>query len=67
MHVISQLTDAKLIACDTMNFWIEGNRPSLLKTFEKVDLLSINDAEAKLLSGEENLVAAARAIRQMGP
>ena len=67
MHVINQLTDAKLIACDTMNFWIEGNRPSLLKTFEKVDLLSINDAEAKLLSGEENLVAAARAIRQMGP
>ncbi|MDP7039561.1 MAG: PfkB family carbohydrate kinase [Myxococcota bacterium] len=67
MHVISQLTDTKLVACDTMNFWIEGRRSSLMKTLEKVDLLSINDGEAKLLSGEENIVTAAQAIRQMGP
>ena len=67
MHVISQLTETKLIACDTMNFWIEGRRSSLMKTLEKVDLLSINDGEAKLLSGEENIVTAAQAIRKMGP
>jgi sugar/nucleoside kinase (ribokinase family) len=57
----------KFVACDTMNFWIEGKRPDLLKLLERVDMLLLNDEEARQLSGEANLPAAARAIRALGP
>tara|TARA_Y100001934_G_scaffold47429_1_gene57379 strand:+ start:80 stop:1006 length:927 start_codon:yes stop_codon:yes gene_type:complete len=67
LHVIKQLTNPQLIACDTMNFWIEGARPALLETLKHIHVLSINDGEAKLLSGEDNLVAAARELQKMGP
>jgi sugar/nucleoside kinase (ribokinase family) len=57
----------KFVACDTMNFWISGERPALLKLLERVDMLLLNDEEARQLSGEANLPAAARAIRKLGP
>jgi hypothetical protein len=49
-----------------MNFWIDSALEDLKKTLAKVNLLSINDGEARMLSGEHNLVKAAKAIRAMG-
>lgn len=66
-RVIDQVKHPKLIACDTMNFWIEGKREALLKTLKRVDLLTINESEARLLADEPNLVRAAQKIRNMGP
>ena len=66
-QVVAQVKNPELVACDTMNFWIEGANSALLKTIEKVDLLSINDGEARLLSGKDNLTQAAAEIRKMGP
>lgn len=57
----------RLVAMDTMNFWISGSRESLLKTLSRVDMLFVNDAEARQLAGEHNVVKAARAILGMGP
>jgi sugar/nucleoside kinase (ribokinase family) len=52
---------------DTMNFWIEGKKDSLLETLRMVDILLINDGEARELSGEPNLVKAASKILSYGP
>lgn len=57
----------KLIAMDTMNFWMDIAMDDLKRTLSVVDLLIINDEEARQLSGESSLVKAAKAIRQMGP
>lgn len=65
--VISQLNKPKLVMADTMNFWIEGKPIHLNETLKKVDLLMINDSEARLLSGENNLFVAAKKILQTGP
>ena len=57
----------KLVALDTMNFWMDIAMDDLKKVLKKVDVLTINDEEARQLSGEYSLVKAAEAIRQMGP
>ncbi|MBI2206293.1 MAG: bifunctional hydroxymethylpyrimidine kinase/phosphomethylpyrimidine kinase [Candidatus Rokubacteria bacterium] len=57
----------RLVALDTMNFWIQGKRDALLKVLAEVDIVTINDAEARQLAGEPNLVKAARVIAGMGP
>jgi sugar/nucleoside kinase (ribokinase family) len=67
LHVLGQMNDPKFIVCDTMNFWIEGNKSDLLKVLKKVQVLIINDSEARLLSQEPNLIKAAAIIREMGP
>jgi sugar/nucleoside kinase (ribokinase family) len=67
LGVLSQMERPALTALDTMNFWIEGKREDLLRVLERVDVLLINDAEARMLAGEPNLVKAARAITGMGP
>ena len=67
LKVIEQVKSPKLIACDTMNFWIQGKREDLLKTIKHVNILTINEGEARLLSGESNLVKAAKKISSMGP
>lgn len=68
MNVISQLKQRpKLIVLDTMNFWMESAMDDLKKVLRKVDLLLVNDAEARQLSGEFSLVKAAKSILQMGP
>lgn len=66
-QVLEQMGSRKLIACDTMNFWIEGKRDSLLRTIRHVHLLTINEGEARLLAKESNLLKAARSIQKMGP
>ncbi|MCK4911962.1 MAG: hypothetical protein KAR83_09980 [Thermodesulfovibrionales bacterium] len=65
--VLRQVDKPRLVAADTMNFWIEGKRESLMETLKLVDILLINDGEARQLTGEHNLVKAARAIFSMGP
>ncbi len=67
LKVLEQIEKPKLTALDTMNFWIQGQREALLKVIEQVDLLFINDTEAKLLSGQSNMLDAASVIFEMGP
>ena len=66
-EVLDQVSDPELVAADTMNFWIDGARSDLEKILSRVDILSINDGEAKMLSGKTNLVHAAQEIRKLGP
>ena len=66
-EVLEQVEAPAVVACDTMNFWIHGKAEELRRTLAKVQVLLVNDAEARELSGEWNLVKAARAIRAMGP
>jgi sugar/nucleoside kinase (ribokinase family) len=65
--VLDQVEQPGLVVCDTMNYWIERTPDELKQTLRRVDVLLINDAEARMLSGEWNMVRAARAIREMGP
>ncbi|MFN8094994.1 MAG: PfkB family carbohydrate kinase [Vicinamibacteria bacterium] len=65
--VLEQVESPRIVACDTMNFWIHGKAEELRRTLAKTQILLVNDAEARDLSGEWNLVKAARAIRAMGP
>jgi len=65
--VLRQVRRPRLVACDTMNFWITHKRKALRRLIRKVDIILLNDSEAKQLSGEENLLKAAKAIRRMGP
>jgi sugar/nucleoside kinase (ribokinase family) len=60
-------SEARLVALDTMNFWIEGARGALLEALAGIDLFVVNDAEARELAGESNLIRAARVIREYGP
>jgi hypothetical protein len=55
------------IALDTMNFWIDGARPALLEVLREIDILLVNEAEARSLTGERNLVQAYRRVRDLGP
>lgn len=67
LHVREQLPKARLVACDTMNFWIKGKPEELKKTLARVDMLVINEVEARMLSGTENVKPAAAAIERLGP
>ncbi|HRE41582.1 MAG TPA: PfkB family carbohydrate kinase [Ignavibacteria bacterium] len=67
MSIINQVDKPNLIMCDTMNFWIETKNKELIETLKKVDILLINDSEARELTNEYNLVTAARKIFTMGP
>lgn len=67
LDVLDQVTAPRLVAADTMNYWIERTPDDLREVLKRVDVLIINDAEARELSHEANLVKAARAIRSMGP
>ena len=65
--VLDQVKSPRFTACDTMNFWIEGKRQELLETLRRVDAVVINEAEARELAGESNIVRAARKVMAMGP
>ena len=68
MAVIQQLKSRpKLVVLDTMNFWMDIAMDALKEVLKKVDVLTINDSEARQLSGEHSLVKAARVILEMGP
>jgi len=66
-QVVAQVKAPKLIACDTMNYWIKGHFASLLETLKLVNILVINDAEVRQLTRESNLLRAARKILSWGP
>lgn len=67
LDVLEQVNAPMLVACDTMNYWINGKRDALLQLLKRVDLLLINDTEARELSGDFNLLRAARWIHRQGP
>jgi len=67
LGVLEQVRKPRFSACDTMNFWIGGKRDALLRVLARVDMLLLNDEEARQLSGEASLPAAARAISALGP
>ena len=68
LSVISQLRNKpKLVVLDTMNFWMDSAMPDLEKVLKKIDVLLVNDAEARQLSSQYSLVSAAKAIMEMGP
>ncbi len=67
LQVLEQVDKPKLVACDTMNFWIESRRPELVELLSHVDLITLNDGEARQLTEQSNLVRAARWILEKGP
>jgi sugar/nucleoside kinase (ribokinase family) len=67
VDVMNQVSSPKLIGADTMNYWIERTPDELREMLSKIDVLVINDEEARQLGGEHNLVKAAARIRAMGP
>jgi sugar/nucleoside kinase (ribokinase family) len=67
LEVLRQMERPQLVALDTMNFWIQGKRDDLLRVLAEVDVLLINDGEARQLAREANLIKAARMIIDLGP
>lgn len=67
LHVLSQVKTAKFVAMDTMDLWINTARDDLLKVIAAVNLLTLNESEARLLAAEHNLIKAAKKIRGWGP
>jgi sugar/nucleoside kinase (ribokinase family) len=67
LEVLNQIRHMKLVVCDTMDHWIQGSPEELRKVLKRIEMLVINDSEARLLSGYNNIVRAARAILKMGP
>lgn len=67
IEVLNQLQRVKLVVCDTMDHWIRECAGDLQKVLKRTEVLVINDSEARLLSGQSNVVRAARAILKMGP
>ncbi|MAD79978.1 MAG: PfkB family carbohydrate kinase [Pirellulaceae bacterium] len=65
--VLDQVTDAQLTVADTMDLWIREQNDELRALLKRIDGLVLNDSEAKLLTGEENLVLAGHKVREMGP
>jgi sugar/nucleoside kinase (ribokinase family) len=66
-RVRAELPNAKLVAGDTMNYWIAAHRDNLLKVLRELDILIINDNEARMLSGETNNIRAAKGVLTLGP
>ena len=66
-RVREAMPDVKLVAGDTMNYWIKDHKPALLEVLKGLDILLINDTEARMLAGNNNLVLAARGVMAMGP
>jgi sugar/nucleoside kinase (ribokinase family) len=67
LGVLSQVRQPKLVVCDTMNYWIQSKKPQLLDLLSRVDLLMVNDGEARELSGDWNIHRAGRWILAHGP
>ena len=65
--VLNQVSSPRLVACDTMNFWIEGKRDELVETIGMVDLVVINEGEVRELAGDSNILKASRKILEIGP
>jgi sugar/nucleoside kinase (ribokinase family) len=66
-RVRSQMPNVRKVCGDTMNYWISGHGTNLAKVLRELDVLLINDGEARMLGGEQNLVLAAKKVLAMGP
>ncbi len=67
LDVLRQVKKPKLVACDTMNYWISSKPEALKRTLREANILTINEAEIRQLAGEAGLVRAARKVQSMGP
>ena len=67
LSIIEASIDPKLVVCDTMDFWINEEREALEALLARVDILILNDSEARLFTGDSNLMRAAQAILRYGP
>ena len=67
LGVLEQIHQPRLVACDTMNYWIQSKKSAIMQLLKRVDLLMVNDSEARELSGDWNIHRAARWIRAHGP
>ena len=67
LEVLKQIRRLRLVVCDTMDHWIRENPDGLRRVLKQIEMLVINDSEARLLSGQSNIVRAAREILKMGP
>jgi sugar/nucleoside kinase (ribokinase family) len=67
LGVLEQVTRPELVVCDTMNYWIQSKKSSLLRLLSRVDVLMVNDSEARELSGDWNIHRAGRWILKHGP
>ena len=67
LNVLDQMGDAELVIADTMDLWIQSEHDDLLEVLRRIDGLVLNDSEAQLLTGDENLVRAGHKVRKLGP
>ena len=67
LDVLDQVRSPEVVVCDTMDYWIDGSRGALLELLKRVDILMLNDAEARELADDHNLLRAARWIQERGP
>ncbi len=67
LKVLEQTENPQFVVCDTMNYWIEGKKDELLEVLKRINVLIINDSEARLLVHEPNLIKAAKQIMDLGP
>jgi sugar/nucleoside kinase (ribokinase family) len=67
LTVLDQVRKPELVACDTMNYWIQSKRDALMDLMSRIDILMVNDSEARELSGDWNIYRAARWILEQGP
>ena len=67
LGVLDQVRKPELVACDTMNYWIQSKRDTLMDLMSRIDILMVNDSEARELSGDWNIYRAARWILEQGP
>ena len=66
LSVLNQVKKPRLVACDTMNYWISSKKETLMKVIKKIDILFLNETEARQLTGEYNLVKAGRLLLKQG-
>lgn len=67
IFILNQFKDNRLIGCDSMNYWIQNKGPALKKLVKKVSFVFLNDAEARLFSGESNIMKAGKYLLSLGP
>jgi sugar/nucleoside kinase (ribokinase family) len=67
IDVLDQVRAPEVVVCDTMNYWIEGSREALISLLGRIDVLMVNDSEARELADDHNLLRAARWIQERGP
>lgn len=67
LQVLEQVKNPRLIAADTMNYWIQSKKSTLLKVLERIDILLVNEGELRQLTGDWNTIKAAKQLLTMGP